>query len=154
MAQSVNITELSLLQLEILENQLDQEVEFLSTSIAQLKVVQTKYVEAKECLNVLNKSNEGRELLVPLTSSMYVPGKLHDVEDVLTDVGTGYYAEDTAEDARDFFKRKIDFLTKQMEKIQPALQETHAMKQAVMEMMSQKIQQLTALGAAQATAKA
>uniref|UniRef100_A0A8D0FU67 Prefoldin subunit 5 n=1 Tax=Strix occidentalis caurina TaxID=311401 RepID=A0A8D0FU67_STROC len=56
----------------------------------------------------------------------------------------------TADDARDFFKRKIDFLTKQMEKIQPALQEKHAMKQAVVEMMSQKIQQLTALGAAQA----
>uniref|UniRef100_A0A8C9BBR4 Prefoldin subunit 5 n=1 Tax=Phocoena sinus TaxID=42100 RepID=A0A8C9BBR4_PHOSS len=62
--------------------------------------------------------------------------------------------DQTAEDARDFFKRKIDFLTKQMEKIQPALQEKHAMKQAVMEMMSQKIQQLTALGAPQATAKA
>uniref|UniRef100_A0A2K6FSM4 Prefoldin subunit 5 n=3 Tax=Lemuriformes TaxID=376915 RepID=A0A2K6FSM4_PROCO len=62
--------------------------------------------------------------------------------------------DQTAEDAKDFFKRKIDFLTKQMEKIQPALQEKHAMKQAVMEMMSQKIQQLTALGAAQTTAKA
>lgn len=34
-------------------------MEFLSSSIAQLKVVQTKYVEAKDCLNVLNKSNEG-----------------------------------------------------------------------------------------------
>lgn len=153
-ATSINITELNLPQLEMLKNQLDQEVEFLSTSIAQLKVVQTKYVEAKDCLNVLNKSNEGKELLVPLTSSMYVPGKLHDVEHVLIDVGTGYYVEKTAEDAKDFFKRKIDFLTKQMEKIQPALQEKHAMKQAVMEMMSQKIQQLTALGATQATAKA
>ena len=93
MAQSVNITELNLPQLEMLKNQLDQEVEFLSTSIAQLKVVQTKYVEAKDCLNVLKKNNEGKELLVPLTSSMYVPGKLHDVEHVLIDVGTGYYVE-------------------------------------------------------------
>ncbi|KFO21271.1 Prefoldin subunit 5 [Fukomys damarensis] len=169
MAQSVNITELNLPQLEMLKNQLDQEVEFLSTSIAQLKVVQTKYVEAKDCLNVLNKSNEalGITVLRPLDYLglmsytfeqqgvlMYVPGKLHDVEHVLIDVGTGYYVEKTAEDAKDFFKRKIDFLTKQMEKIQPALQEKHAMKQAVMEMMSQKIQQLTALGAAQATVKA
>uniref|UniRef100_A0A4X2KZP4 Prefoldin subunit 5 n=1 Tax=Vombatus ursinus TaxID=29139 RepID=A0A4X2KZP4_VOMUR len=82
MAQSVNITELSLPQLELLKNQLDQ----------------------------------------------------------------------SADDAKDFFKRKIDFLTKQMEKIQPALQEKHAMKQAIVEMMSQKIQQLTALGASQAAA--
>ncbi|CAD7680254.1 unnamed protein product [Nyctereutes procyonoides] len=141
MVQLVNITMLNLLQLDMLKNQLDQEVEFLSTSIVQLKVVQTKY-------------GEGEELLVPLTSSMYVPGKLHDVEHVLIDVGTGYYVEKTAEDAKDFFKRKIDFHTKQVEKIQPALQEKHAMKQDVMEMMSQKIQQLTALGATQATAKA
>nr|XP_032642674.1 prefoldin subunit 5 [Chelonoidis abingdonii] len=83
---------------------------------------------------------------------MYVPGKLSDVGYVLVDVGTGYYVEKTADNARDFFKRKIDFLTKQMEKIQPALQEKHAMKQAVMEMMSQKIQQLTAMGASQAAA--
>ncbi|NXW92120.1 PFD5 protein, partial [Alopecoenas beccarii] len=136
-----------------------QEVEFLSSSIAQLKVVQTKYVEAKDCLNVLNKSNEAARVVPPRFSltppQMYVPGKLSDVERVLIDIGTGYYVEKTADDARDFFKRKIDFLTKQMEKIQPALQEKHAMKQAVVEMMSQKIQQLTALGAAQgASAKA
>ncbi|XP_048347874.1 prefoldin subunit 5 [Sphaerodactylus townsendi] len=152
MAQQVNISELSLPQLEVLKSQLDQEVEFLSSSIAQLKVVQTKYVEAKDCLAVLNKSNEGKELLVPLSSSMYVPGKLSDVNQVLIDVGTGYYVEKPVEDARDFYKRKIDFLTKQMEKIQPALQEKHAMKQAVVEMMSQKIQQLTAVGASQTTA--
>ncbi|XP_038608726.1 prefoldin subunit 5 isoform X2 [Tachyglossus aculeatus] len=42
MAQAVNITELTLPQLELLKGQLDQEVEFLSSSIAQLKVVQTK----------------------------------------------------------------------------------------------------------------
>ncbi|XP_026569539.1 prefoldin subunit 5 [Pseudonaja textilis] len=149
MAQQVNIAELSLPQLEVLKSQLDQEVEFLSSSIAQLKVVQTKYVEAKDCLNVLNKSNEGKELLVPLSSSMYVPGKLSDVSHVLLDVGTGYYVEKTVDEAKDFFKRKIDFLTKQIEKIQPALQEKHAMKQAVIETMNQKIQQLTAAGASQ-----
>ncbi|KAM9319481.1 prefoldin subunit 5 [Gastrophryne carolinensis] len=143
MAQTVNITDLSLPQLEGLKSQLDQEVEFLSSSIAQLKVVQTKFVEAKDCLNVLHKSNEGKQVLVPLTSSMYVPGSLSDVSTVLVDVGTGYYVEKTAEDAKDFFTRKTDFLKKQIEKIQPALQEKHAMKQAVIEMMSIKIQQLT-----------
>lgn len=32
-------------------------------------------------------------------------------------------------DSKAFFKRKIEFLTKQIEKIQPVLQEKHAMKQ-------------------------
>ncbi|NWR39600.1 PFD5 protein, partial [Tachuris rubrigastra] len=62
---------------------------------------------------------------------MYVPGKLSDVRRVLVDVGTGYYVEKSADAARAFFQRKIEFLTRQMEKIQPALQEKHAMKQGV-----------------------
>jgi hypothetical protein len=32
-------------------------------------------------------------VLVPLTSSLYVPGKLSDTEHVLVDVGTGYYVK-------------------------------------------------------------
>uniref|UniRef100_A0A1A8FVU9 Prefoldin subunit 5 n=1 Tax=Nothobranchius korthausae TaxID=1143690 RepID=A0A1A8FVU9_9TELE len=138
---AVNLSDLSMPQLEGLKTQLDQEVEFLTSSISQLKVVQSKYVDAKDSLNVLNQNNKGKELLVPLTSSMYVPGTLSDVEHVLVDVGTGYYVEKNVEDSKAFFKRKIDFLTKQMEKIQPALQEKHAVKQAVIEVMTLKIQQ-------------
>ncbi|XP_048369063.1 prefoldin subunit 5-like [Sphaerodactylus townsendi] len=139
MAQQVSISELSLPQLEVLKSQLDQAVEFLSSSITQLKMVQTKYMEAKDCLTVLNKSNESKELLVLFCSSMYVPGKLSDSDQVLIDMGTGYYVEKSVEGTRYCFK--IDFLTKLMEKIQSALQEKHAMKQAVVEMMSEKIQQ-------------
>ncbi|XP_072308894.1 prefoldin subunit 5 [Eucyclogobius newberryi] len=138
---AVNLTDLSLPQLESLKTQLDQETEFLTSSIGQLKVVQTKFVEAKDSLSVLNPNNKGKELLVPLTSSMYVPGKLNDVDRVLVDIGTGYYVEKNVDDAKGFFKRKIDFLTKQIEKIQPALQEKHSMKQAVIEVMNMKIQQ-------------
>ncbi|XP_037535522.1 prefoldin subunit 5 [Nematolebias whitei] len=139
---AVNLTDLSLPQLEGLKSQLDQEVEFLTSSISQLKVAQGKFVEAKDSLNVLNQNNKGKEILVPLTSSMYVPGTLNDVNHVLVNVGTGYYVEKNVGDSKAFFKRKIDFLTKQIEKIQPALQEKHAMKQAVIEVMSLKIQQL------------
>ncbi|KAM8867320.1 prefoldin subunit 5 [Neosynchiropus ocellatus] len=139
---AVNLADLSLPQLEGLKTQLDTEIEFFTSSIGQLKVVQTKFVEAKESLNVLNKNNQGKELLVPLTSSMYVPGTLDDVDHVLVDVGTGYYIEMSVDDSKPFFKRRIDFITKQMEKIQPVLQEKHAVSQAVIEVMNVKIQQL------------
>ncbi|XP_004068553.1 prefoldin subunit 5 isoform X1 [Oryzias latipes] len=147
---AVNLTDLSLPQLEGLKGQLDQEVEFLTSSIGQFKVVQTKYVEAKDSLNVLTENNKGKELLVPLTSSMYVPGTLNDVEHVLVDVGTGYYVEKNVKDSKEFFKRKIDFLTKQIEKIQPTLQEKHGMKQAVIEVMNMKLQQLQSQQGSQA----
>lgn len=36
-----------------------QEIEFFTSSIGQLKVAQTKYVDAKDSLNVLNENNKG-----------------------------------------------------------------------------------------------
>lgn len=32
-------------------------------------------------------------MLVPLTASLYVPGKLDDADKVLVDIGTGYFVE-------------------------------------------------------------
>lgn len=34
-----------------------------------------------------------KTILVPLTNSLYVPGKLCDLENVIVDVGTGYYVK-------------------------------------------------------------
>lgn len=36
---------------------------------------------------------KGKEVLVPLTSCMYVPGTIADAEKLLIDIGTGYYVE-------------------------------------------------------------
>ena len=41
----------------------------------------------------MEEETEGKDMLVPLTSSMYVPGKLGSVDKVLLDVGTGYFVE-------------------------------------------------------------
>jgi hypothetical protein len=35
----------------------------------------------------------GKTVLVPLTNSLYVPGKIRDSENVLIDVGTGYFVK-------------------------------------------------------------
>ena len=39
----------------------------------------------------------GKPLLVPLTTSLYVPGKLADPEHVIVDIGTGFYVEKVCE---------------------------------------------------------
>lgn len=48
-----------------------------------------------------------KPLLVPLTSSLYVPGKLTDHEHVLVDVGTGFFVEKDIASATDFYERKV-----------------------------------------------
>jgi prefoldin alpha subunit len=47
--------------------------------------------------------------MVPLTSSLYVPGHLSNISTVLVDVGTGFYVEKQIPDARIFIAvRRIE----------------------------------------------
>lgn len=78
--------------------------------------------------------------MVPLTGSMYVTGKLVDTNNVLVDIGTGYYAGKSMDDAKEYFIRRMDYVTEQMEKIQQIGMEKSKMRDATMEIMEKKIQ--------------
>lgn len=82
----------------------------------------------------------GKEILVPLTGSMYVPGKLADANSVIVDIGTGYYAQKSTEDARNYFKRRVDYVTEQMEKIQEVGIERNKLREAAMDILEKKLQ--------------
>ena len=52
-----------------------------------------RFQESSESLQRCGEGNGGKDILVPLTGSMYVPGKLSDTEKVVVEIGTGYYVE-------------------------------------------------------------
>ena len=59
--------------------------------------------------------------LLPLTSSLYVPGRLSDPEKVIVDVGTGYFVEKSRADAKKHYQDKIADVTKNMEQLQDTI---------------------------------
>ena len=63
----------------------------------QLKLAQQKFKVCQSSVHEVEiKSNEptSAEVLIPLTSSVYVPGKLaKNLDKVLIDIGTGYFVE-------------------------------------------------------------
>lgn len=77
-----------------MKKQLDEELEHLTTSHTQLRAAQSKF---RECLRSIaagvSADAQGKTILVPLTSSLYVPGKIADTQTVVVDVGTGFYVE-------------------------------------------------------------
>lgn len=56
-------------------------------------MAQMKFRESEQSLERITPETKGETILVPLTGSMYVPGTIADVEHVLIDIGTGYYAQ-------------------------------------------------------------
>lgn len=91
-----------------MKSQLDRELEHLTTSFQSLRTAQSKF---RDCLKSIsqgvNATTAERPLLVPLTSSLYVPGRLTSSSHVLIDIGTGFFVEKTTEDATGFYNRKV-----------------------------------------------
>ena len=48
--------------------------------------------------------------MVPLTSSLYVPGVMEDNEQVLVEVGAGYFVEKSSEKAKEYCEKKVKML--------------------------------------------
>ncbi|KAJ8108104.1 hypothetical protein OPT61_g8404 [Boeremia exigua] len=107
-AGQIDVTQLPVPQLQELKTQLDRELEHLTTSFQSLRTAQAKF---RDCLTSIatgiSTSTSEKTLLVPLTSSLYVPGKLTDHEHVLVDVGTGFFVEKDIPSAKDFYERKV-----------------------------------------------
>lgn len=105
---TVKLADLQIPQLSQLKKQLDEELQHLTQSFASLRAAQGKF---RDCLNSLSaglaKQNVDRSILVPLTASLYVPGKLADTDSVLVDVGTGFFVEKTKEQAEEFYNGKV-----------------------------------------------
>lgn len=137
-----------------------------------------KYAASKESLDQFKPAE--KQVLLPLTGSMYVPGHIKDARNVIVEIGTGYYMEQVfsfrihifdlncnagfsnlikilfsvyvttkylsflqdVESGKDYFKRKVDFVSEQMEKIEILGFEKSKIRDAIIDVMEIKIQQL------------
>lgn len=94
-----------------------------------------------------------KPILVPLTSSLYVPGKLADTEHVLVDVGTGFYVEKSTADAQTFYNAKIDELGKNIKELENIVNGKGNNLRMVEEVLRQKVVAGQQSGQASASAK-
>ncbi|KAF2120970.1 Prefoldin subunit-domain-containing protein [Lophiotrema nucula] len=120
--QQIDLTQLPVQQLQELKTQLDRELEHLTTSFTSLRTAQSKF---RDCLQSISKgvnpSTASAPLLVPLTSSLYVPGKLTSSTHVLIDVGTGYFVEKSTDDATNFYERKVQDLGDSLKELEQVI---------------------------------
>ena len=105
-----------------------------------LKFIIFRFQESGDSMSKLVPENKDKEILVPLTGSMYVPGKFSDPEKVIVDIGTGYYIEKDTDSAKEYFGKKVKYVTEQMEKVQAIGNEKNKIREAVMDVMESKLQ--------------
>ncbi|KAI4161146.1 MAG: hypothetical protein L6R39_000106 [Caloplaca ligustica] len=123
--QPIDLSSLPIPQLTSIKNQLAEELQHLTSSFTQLRAAQAKF---RDCIKSIRdgiekeEKKEGTPILVPLTPSLYVPGKLPSTDSVLVDIGTGFYVEKTAPAARQFYTSKVDELGKNLLNLEKIVQ--------------------------------
>ena len=108
----INLQDLSLEQLNQLIQSTQQEIIQFSNNYKQLKLAEGYFKRSKHALNCMKPENKDNEVFIPLTQSVYVPGKIDDIDNVLVGVGTGYFVQKDIQGASEFFDRKIESVRK------------------------------------------
>ncbi|KAL4905912.1 hypothetical protein BDW74DRAFT_152276 [Aspergillus multicolor] len=155
---AVNISSLSSQQLRALQTRLSTELEHLTTSHTKLRAAQSRFRDCVRSINdgVVGSAKKGTagasEILVPLTSSLYVKGRLADREKVLVDVGTGYFVEKTAAKAVEFYEQKVKELETSLTELEKLVQTKSSQQRLFEDALRQKLMSENAASSAEAAA--
>ncbi|KAF7361069.1 Prefoldin subunit 5 [Mycena sanguinolenta] len=142
--QPVSLTDLDLTQLADVRRQLEEELNHLTNSFGQLKQAQAKFKTCIENVAEIKPANKGKTILVPLTNSLYVPGKLSDPDHVIVDVGTGYFVQKTREQAVKHYSAKVEYIRSNLETLQETISKKQDNVNTVISVMQSKLQQQNA----------
>ncbi|KAK4197829.1 Prefoldin [Triangularia verruculosa] len=138
--EQISLDTLTAPQLSAVKKQLDEEVEHLSQSYAQLAAAQSKF---KECLRVVKSGSDTfddkKPILVPLTNSLYVKGRMADPDKVIVDVGTGFYVEKDTKSAAEFYDAKVKELAANIQGLEGIVQAKTQNLRLVEEVLRQKV---------------
>ncbi|KAG7087343.1 hypothetical protein E1B28_013319 [Marasmius oreades] len=141
--QVINLSDLDMNQLGDVRRQLEEELNHLTNSFTQLKQAQAKFKACMENVNELKPQNEDKPILVPLTNSLYVPGKISNAEHVLVDIGTGYFVKKTREEAISHYKSKVEYIRTNLETLEDAIQKKKDNVNAVISVLQAKLKAQT-----------
>jgi prefoldin alpha subunit len=100
---SLNLGNYTLQELANLKKQFENDIQTMLNSYNGFKYVHTKTENDKVLIKNLSQCEEkSPEILVPLSNSLYLPGRFVDKDKFIVDIGTGYRAERNTKQLQEF----------------------------------------------------
>mmetsp|Transcript_9198 Transcript_9198/g.11502 ORF Transcript_9198/g.11502 Transcript_9198/m.11502 type:complete len:184 (+) Transcript_9198:136-687(+) len=136
--EAIPIATLPIQALNKLKKQVEDQYKWYVSNRDTLKIAKQRYQGAGDALDVFVDTNNDKETLIPLTDSLYVPGKIK-TSKVLVDIGVGYYAERTPKQAKGYYDRKVKFVEQRIKDVQKKIDETENSLQQIQGVFQQKL---------------
>lgn len=109
MTRQIDLDSMSLEQLHQLKQSEESRLAVLTNHYATLRASASRFSSAQKALDEMTpagQAKEGKDIMIPLTESLYVPGKIKDPSKVMVELGTGYFVEKPVKQAQEFLERK------------------------------------------------
>ncbi|KAL3920505.1 MAG: hypothetical protein SGARI_006925 [Bacillariaceae sp.] len=148
--QTINLDTLSLEQLNGMKQSEENRLNALTARYAQLRAAAARLHASQNAIGEISDGSSGgtaatnKEVMVPLTESVYVPGTLMEKEKLLVEIGTGFYVEKTSKDTNAFLERKLKIVDMNSENITKAVQATRSNLESIQIAMQGKILEIRA----------
>lgn len=140
--KSIKLEALELEDLVTLKNRLSQDLQTYLNSYNGLKALEQRFNFSKTLIkNIHEKAEDNNEVMLPLTTSLYVPGVLKDKNRFMLELGTGYFVEYDAEGAQGFCQRKADFTKEAGEQAEKQMSEKREFIEKINIQISKKVQE-------------
>jgi len=142
--QTIDLATLSVEQLLQLRKQVEGDLKTLANNIGTLKMAHERYTASLEAVQAL--AGPSQPLLVPLSSSMYIPGRTTGDDKVMIDIGTGFFVRLPCKQAQGILQRKIDYVARNIGAFTQQLENQRETLQRIVAATQRTIQQQSAAG--------
>ena len=159
----VKLDEMSFDQLNNLKQSESSRMQGLTQRYAQLRTATARLYAARHAVSDLEahqttrndddnndkaaneqQQHQGKEVLIPLTDSVFVPGRIRPSKTLLVELGTGYYADKSFSETIHFLNRKLKLVEANTENIAQALEATRQNIDAITTTMQGKMLEIRA----------
>jgi prefoldin alpha subunit len=141
---SIDIDQLSLEELNQLKNAEESRLQSLTSHLAQLRQASVKIQASHRAVSEMGPAVDGKSIMVPLTESVYVPGRIKDPNKLLIELGTGYFAEKTSKETLAYLDRKSRLVNANSENVSTVIQGTRRNLEAIVTAMQGKMLEIRA----------
>ena len=144
--RQIDLDSMSLEQLNQLKQSEEGRLTAITNHYATLRASSSRFATAQNTLKELSPASsvDNKDIMIPLTESLYVPGKIKDPSRVMVELGTGFYVEKNVKQAQELLDRKIKLVDINSENIMEAIAATRRNVESINVAMNGKMLEIRA----------
>ena len=119
----VKLDALTVTELRTLKQRMEEDLRVFLQTETNFVELQKKYSASKVLVDSLIKTEDKpQQVMIPLSSSLFIPGQIKDKNRFIVDIGTGYFAERDAKQTMEYCDQTNEVIATNLQGVRAEIQ--------------------------------